>query len=143
MSSDTWYAALADGILLVHGCVVVFVILSPIAGLSWLIFGKPAWAARKATRYTHICLLLIVVLQAWFGRLCPLTVWENQLRGRAGEAGYDRGFVADLVYRLLFYDATMITFAVVYTVFGTVSLLIWWRVAAINSLSDSDADLSR
>ncbi len=142
MNSATGYAALADGVLLVHACIVAFVIASPLTGLCWLALGKPAWAARTATRYAHIGVLLVVVLQAWTGRLCPLTIWENQLRERSGEAGYDRGFFADLVHRLLFYDATMITFAFVYSLFGVVSLLIWWRVASIVSSSHSADQIS-
>lgn len=38
------------------------------------------------------------------GRGCPLTAWEQQLRLRAGEAGYSEGFVEHYLLPLLYPD---------------------------------------
>jgi hypothetical protein len=68
----------------------------------------------------------VVVLQAWFGQLCPLTIWENQLRRRAGQSGYSESFVEHWLHKILFYEAEPWVFTAIYSAFGVLVVLIWF-----------------
>jgi len=57
------------------------------------------------------------VLESWLGLVCPLTEIENRLRQLGGEAAYTQGLIHDWAYRLLFYDAPLWVFGLVYTLF--------------------------
>jgi polyferredoxin len=118
------YLLLADTILIIHFLLVVFVVFGFVAilagrGLGW------RWIYRAAFRVTHLSVIGIVVLQAWLGRLCPLTVWENNFRSRAGASGYSETFVQHWLQQLLFYAAPSWLFAVIYTVFGGLVILLF------------------
>jgi polyferredoxin len=68
-----------------------------------------------------------IVVQSWLGQVCPLTTLESWLRVQAGSASYQRSFIEHWVQRLLFWEAPSWVFALVYSVFGLVVLLVWWR----------------
>jgi hypothetical protein len=68
-----------------------------------------------------------VVLQAWLGRYCGLTVLESSLREKAGQAGYEHSFIEYWVQRLLHYEGPLWVFGVLYTVFGVLVAWAWWR----------------
>jgi hypothetical protein len=119
-------ALLADGVLLLHLAIVVFVV----GGLPAIVLGgRRCWRWTRAPlfRVAHLGAIGVVVLQAWLGRVCPLTTLESWLRARAGSTGYERGFVEHWVQRVLFYDAPGWVFGAVYTLFGAAVLLAWWR----------------
>jgi uncharacterized RDD family membrane protein YckC len=68
----------------------------------------------------------IVAAQAVFGQICPLTIWENQLREAAGAAGrYQTSFIQHWVGRILFYDADPSTFTAAYLLFFAAMVLSW------------------
>lgn len=120
------YLALADALLVLHAAIVAFVV----AGLPLVLVGHArgwAWVDRRGFRWAHAAAIGVVVLQAWLGQHCVLTIWESWLRTRGGEAGYDRSFVAHWLQWLLFYDAPPAVFAVVYTAFGAAVAWAWWR----------------
>lgn len=119
---QTWYSLLADLIAVVHFGFVVFVVLGQV--LIW--FGWAlGWGFTRNLwfRGAHLAGIGIVVLQAWLGRLCPLTVVESELRWRAGEQGYDGSFVAYWLNRIMYFEAPFWMFTVAYTVFGVLVLL--------------------
>ncbi|MCY3731194.1 MAG: DUF2784 domain-containing protein, partial [Rhodospirillaceae bacterium] len=60
------------------------------------------------------------------GRLCPLTVWENELRRRAGQLDYQAGFVQHWLHRVLFFEAEPWVFTAIYTAFGALVVLVWF-----------------
>lgn len=110
---------------MLHFAFVVFVV----AGFALILIGLAAgwdWVRNRWFRIAHLAAIAIVVAQAWAGRLCPLTAWENALRLRAGEAAYSETFVQHWLHRLLFYDAEPWVFTAIYTVFGAMVLLAWW-----------------
>ncbi len=85
------WALLADAVLLLHLAYIVFVV----AGAALL------------TRWPRLLWLHLPALAwgAWVelaSRVCPLTPLENRLRGRAGEVGYDEGFVAHYLLPLIY-----------------------------------------
>lgn len=116
--------AIADAILVVHFAFVAFVV----AGFLLILIGLMAswsWIYNRTFRITHLAAIGVVVLQTWFGQLCPLTIWENEFRRRAGESGYSESFVAHWLHKILFYQAEPWVFTWIYTVFGALVVTVW------------------
>jgi polyferredoxin len=125
MQNPIIYRLLADAVLLTHAAVVVFVV----GGLVLVIVGNLQhwrWVNALLFRVAHLVAVGVVVVQAWLGALCPLTVLESWLREQAGEAPYAAGFIAHWVQRLLFYAAPFWVFTLVYTLFGLLVAATWW-----------------
>ena len=125
MNDADLYRLLADTILVVHFAFVVFVV----GGFVLILIGLLArwlWVHNRIFRVTHLAAIGIVVLQAWFAQLCPLTVWENELRRRAGQSGYIETFVEHWLHEILFYEAAPWVFTTIYTCFGALVALIWF-----------------
>lgn len=119
-------AVLADAILALHVGIVAFVVL----GLAAILAGGPlGWPAVRARgfRIVHLATLVVIALQAWLGRLCPLTVWEQDLRNRAGQATYGESFIQHWLSRLLYFDLPWWTFVAAYTAVALAAILAWWR----------------
>lgn len=124
MSVDFW-SLLADLVLVVHALFVGFVVMGQgliLVGVwrGWL------WVRNRILRLLHLLAIGMVVLQAWIGVLCPLTVIENALRVRAGESPYAGAYIRYWLHRLIFYDAEPWVFTMLYTVFGAVVVLTWY-----------------
>jgi hypothetical protein len=120
------YQALANSVLVLHFAVVLFVVLSLPAILvgNWRGW---AWVNNFWFRSAHLLAIGVVVLQAWLGQHCALTELESALRLRAGEAGYERSFIEYWVQRVLYYQAPLWVFALLYTTFGALVAWAWWR----------------
>ena len=111
------YGFWADLIGVVHTLFLLFVVVGQVLilagwGLGW------AWTRNRAFRYVHLSAIAYVVVQQWLGQWCPLTIWESEMRRRAGDQGYQAGFIADWLDHLLYYSAPGWVFTVVYTLFG-------------------------
>jgi len=119
------YSILADTILVIHFAFVVFVVFGFLLILIGL-WAHWSWINNRYFRLTHLAAIGIVVLQAWFEQLCPLTLWENQLRQRAGESGYTETFVEHWIHELLFYQAEPWVFTTIYTIFGALVAVAWF-----------------
>ncbi|MCP1728637.1 hypothetical protein J2T60_002651 [Natronospira proteinivora] len=118
---------LADLILVLHAGIVFFVVLGQvlfmIGGLlDWV------WVRRFWIRLTHLLLILVVVLQAWLGALCPLTIWEHELRRAAGQTPHDQGFVEYWLGQLIYHDLPSEVFVVLYTTFALLVIFTWWWI---------------
>ena len=127
MSSDAVYLLTADILLLMHALFVLFVIcglLLIVAGrfLSW------RWIRNPWFRLTHLVCIGVVVVQSWFGVVCPLTTWEMALRRHAGEVAYDGSFIAYWLSKFLYYQLPGWVFVVAYTLFGLLVLASWYWV---------------
>ncbi|HJP04014.1 MAG: DUF2784 domain-containing protein [Gammaproteobacteria bacterium] len=124
MNNPALYSLLADGMLVTHLLVITFIIL----GLAAILLGRLwrwTWIYSQKFRYTHLVFIAIIVAQAWLGRLCPLTVWEQELRLKAGQAVYTETFIQHWLHRILFFEAEMWIFGLLYTAFGGVILACW------------------
>ena len=113
--------ALADLVLLLHAGFIAFVVL----GLLLILLGgalRWRWVRNRWFRLAHLAAIGLVVIQSWLGIVCPLTTLESELRHRAGQPGYEMGFIADRVQRLIFFEADWWVFAAAYTVFGLLVL---------------------
>lgn len=117
---------LADAVLALHAAIVAFVVGGQLAIVAGGLAGR-AFVRRIAFRATHLALVAVIVVQAWLGALCPLTVLEQQFRAAGGEARHDASFVEYWLGRLLFFEAPWWAFVVAYTAFGAVVAWSWWR----------------
>jgi len=120
-----WYSLLADLILIVHFAFVVFVVAGFLLILTGLL-ASWSWIHNRVFRITHIAAIAVVVLQAWLGQLCPLTIWENEFRRRAGDSGYSASFIEHWLHKTLFYQAEPWVFTTIYTVFAALVVLVWF-----------------
>ena len=124
MDQQIVYKLLADMVLLLHFAVAAFIVIS----LLVIIIGELKnwdWIRNPYFRYTHLCAIAFVVIQAWLGKLCPLTHLENFFRIKAGETDYPGSFVAYWLGELLFYDLPTWVFAVLYSIFGVLVIFCW------------------
>lgn len=135
--TPTAYRLIADLVLLVHWGVVAFVVGGFVAVLLGGWRGWP-WVRRRTWRLVHLFVLAWVVVQAWLGRACFLTDWEMALRLRGGDATYSGGMIAHWMGELLYFEAPMWVFSLIYTVFGmlVVGSWIWIRPTARESRDD-------
>ena len=127
INTPTLYLLAADALLLLHLLVVIFIV----AGLLLVYAGGLrgwSWVRNPWFRIIHLIAIGVVVVQAWAGELCPLTVWEQGLRLRAGGVAYSGSFIAHWLGELLYYEAPMWVFALCYTVFGALVLAAWYLV---------------
>lgn len=118
-------ALLADLILAAHVAVVVFIVGGQLlfslgAWRGW------AWIRNWPLRLTHLLLIGFVVVQTWAGELCPLTIWEQDLRRAAGQASHAESFIGYWMGELLYIDAPWWAFTVVYTAFFGLVVVTWW-----------------
>jgi hypothetical protein len=83
------YRVLAEIVLVLHFCFVIFVVLG-----GMLVLRQLAWL--------HIPAVIWGVLIEFFWWACPLTTLENRLRQFGGEAGYETGFIDYYVSAVLY-----------------------------------------
>jgi polyferredoxin len=111
------FAFIADATLVIHTAFVLFVVTGLLLillgwGLGW------RWTRNPLFRYGHMGAIGFVVLEAWFGIVCPLTVLEQRLRLLAGGEVHAMSFIGYWLNRLLFYTAPAWVFTAVYSVFA-------------------------
>jgi hypothetical protein len=121
------YLITADALLLIHALFVGFVIF----GLILILIGKWRgwnWVSHFWFRLVHLLAIAIVVLQSWLGVICPLTIWEMNLRTIAGDQTYTGTFIAHWLGQLLYYRAPAWVFVLLYTAFGALVVASWFWV---------------
>ena len=127
MPEQSLLLLLADALLLIHVLFVGFVVLGLLAIYAGC-FLHWHWVRNRWFRILHLMAIAIVVLQAWLGMICPLTIWEMALREKAGAAVYAGSFIQHWLHKLLYWQAPDWVFIVVYTVFGALVLASWFIV---------------
>ncbi len=108
---------LADIILAIHFAFVAFVVF----GLLLILLGlirKWQWVRNFWFRAAHLGCILFVIGESWAGFICPLTLWEAQLRYDGGGGQYPDGFIAYWMHRTLYYQAEPWVFTLAYSLFG-------------------------
>jgi hypothetical protein len=81
-SSLVFYSLLADLVLISHLMFILFILAGGLLALRW-----------KRAACFHLPAAAWGVLIELADRICPLTPLENRLRLKAGELGYERGFI--------------------------------------------------
>jgi len=115
---------LADIILVVHFLFIIFVVLGQ-ASIIVGYFNDWSWVRNLIFRIAHLFSIGLVVVQAWAGQFCPLTLWESELREAVGAHPYTGTFVQHWVGRIIYYDGPQWIFTAIYTLFGTIVLISW------------------
>ena len=121
------YLLAADAVLMLHALFTAFVVF----GLVLILVGKAlrwAWVLNPWFRLTHLLSIGVVMVQSWFGVICPLTTLEMALRARAGDAVYTGLFLAHWIEQILYYRAPPWVFAVAYTLFAAAVVGSWYWV---------------
>lgn len=108
---------------MVHALFVVFVVGGLAATWIGLACGAP-FARNPWFRGAHLAAISFVLAETLAGVACPLTAWEDALRGRA--PGGD-GFLQRWIHAWLFWNAPGWIFAAGYAAFGALVALTWWR----------------
>ncbi|MBC8023215.1 MAG: DUF2784 domain-containing protein [Burkholderiales bacterium] len=115
-------SALADAILVVHAAFVLFVV----GGLAaiWIgIFACKRFAYSVWFRGAHLAAIAFVTLESLLGFMCPLTIWEDALRGR----GEGPGFIQRWIHAWLYWDLPGWVFAPAYLAFALLVIWTWVR----------------
>jgi len=121
------YSLLADAILILHFAFVAFVVVGLLAiWLGWLFrwrFVRNFWF-----RLAHLLAIGGVAAESMAGIICPLTIWENQLRLLVGGGErYEGSFVQHWLHRVMFFEASESTFTILYLLFfAAVALSLWF-----------------
>jgi uncharacterized protein DUF2784 len=113
----------ADALLLVHFAIAAFIVCGLLfvwigAALGW------RWIRNPWFRGLHLAAIAFVAAEALLGIACPLTVWEDLLRGSVRP----ESFVARWVHRLLYYRAPEWIFTIAYALWTLATLLTLWLV---------------
>ena len=120
----TLWRVLADLVLVVHAAYVLFVV----GGQALIVVGWIRgweWTRCRVFRLLHLVAIGLVMLEAWLGINCPLTILENSLRLQAGAAAYENSFIGHWLRWVIFYAAPEWIFALIYTVFTALVILTW------------------
>lgn len=109
---------LADALLAVHFGIAVFIVAGLLAVWAGKVFHWK-FIFNPAFRYLHLAAILFVALEALLGVACPLTVWEDMLRGTMRP----ESFVGRWVHGLLYYRAPEWVFTTAYVAWAAATLV--------------------
>ena len=109
---------MADAILIVHFGIAAFIVLGLVATWLGAAFGWQ-WVRNPWFRWLHLAAIVFVAGEAVLGVACPLTVWEDLLRGGTRT----ESFIARWVRTLLFYQAPEWVFTVAYVAWTAATLV--------------------
>jgi hypothetical protein len=112
----------ADAILVVHAAFVLFVVGGLIATWIGLALRRP-FARNMWFRGAHLAAIAFVVAETLLGFMCPLTIWEDALRGQSS----GQGFIERWIHAWLFYSWPTWVFNMIYVAFGGLVAWTWVR----------------
>jgi hypothetical protein len=114
--------SLADAILVAHGAFVAFVVLALPA--IWIGAARGArFAFNPWFRGSHLAAIAFVAAESMLGFMCPLTSWEDALRGSAS----GEGFIERWIHAWLFWSWPPWVFTSIYGGFALLVAWTWWR----------------
>ena len=109
---------LADLLLAFHFSIASFIVLGLV--LVWIgAIARWNWIRNPWFRYLHLAAIVFVAAEALLGYACPLTVWEDMLRGGVRA----ESFIGRWVRKLLFYQAPEWVFTTIYAIWAGLTLL--------------------
>ena len=112
---------MADVLLAVHFLIAAFIV----GGLVLVWVGAAAgwaWVRNPWFRYLHLGAIAFVAAEALLGVACPLTVWEDMLRGGSSMDGRTDSFVGRWLRHFLYYEAPEWVFALAYVAWTAATL---------------------
>jgi polyferredoxin len=108
---------IADALLVVHFAIVLFIVGGLIAVWAGAALGW-GWVRNPWFRYAHLGAIGFVAGEALLGIACPLTVWEDLMRGGVRPGS----FIGRWVQRLLYYQAPEWVFTSTYVAWALATL---------------------
>jgi polyferredoxin len=113
----------ADALLVVHFLIAAFIVGGLV--LVWVGAGRGwRWIRSRAFRLAHVAAIAFVALETLAGYACPLTVWEDMLRGNLRP----ESFVGRWLHRLLYYSFPEWVFALAYVLWALAAVATLWLV---------------
>lgn len=114
------FKIIADLVLIIHFSIVMFIIsiffLIPIGYiLNW------QWQKNKIVRLLHIILMFIITAETIVGITCPLTLFENSLRG----VFVSNSFITTWLTKLLFWELPSTFFLITYIMCFGLTIIFW------------------
>ena len=85
------YGPLAEVVVVVHFCFVLFVLFGGLLALRW-----------RWVRWVHLPAAVWGALISFAGWICPLTPLEKWLRRQGGQGGYEGSFIEHYILALLY-----------------------------------------
>jgi hypothetical protein len=115
---ETLARALADLLVLMHLCFVLFVVFGGLFAWRW------RWVIGL-----HLPAAVWGALIEFFSWECPLTPLENELRHKAAQTGYEGGFIEHYLLPILYPAGLGREIQILISLFVVVSnVLIYWRL---------------
>jgi hypothetical protein len=115
------YQLLGDFVFLLHVAYVGFVVLGLLLIFCGLML-RWRWTRGFWFRMIHILAIGIVYMEGAWGIECPLTILENALLLKSGQAGYAGEFVGDWLRAVVYFPAPHV-FSIAYGIFGSLALI--------------------
>ncbi len=108
----------ADALLALHFAIALFIVGGLLliwlgAALGW------GWIRNPWFRYLHLAAIAFVAAEALLGVACPLTVWEDLLRGEVRA----ESFIGRWMRELLYYRAPEWVFTSLYLAWAAATLV--------------------
>ncbi len=113
ITNSTLLSHLSDLVVIFHLAYATFVLVGFILILIGALL-RWRWIRNPVFRWVHLGCIALVAVEAVVGQICPLTLLENWLLVGSGQAGYERTFIGQLIYDLLYYDFPAWVFTVAY-----------------------------
>jgi ABC-type multidrug transport system permease subunit len=110
------WTILADAVMALHAAYVAFVVVGFLAIPIGAAF-RASWVRNTRLRVLHLAAMAVVLLESFAGIPCPLTVMEDAMRTRAGDAAGRGDFILRCLHGLIFHDWPPWVFVVLYTIF--------------------------
>ena len=108
----------ADALIVLHFAIVAFIV----GGLILVWIGAATgwrWIRNPWFRYAHLGAIVFVAGEALLGYACPLTIWEDMLRGGVRP----ESFIGRWVYWLLYYPAPEWVFTTAYALWAAATVV--------------------
>jgi len=127
MEPSFYYLLAADALLYLHALIAAFITF----GLILIFTGKAlswSWILNPWFRLAHLVAISIVVIESWFGVICPFTTLEMYFRTQAGDTVYAGSFISHWLENILYYQAPAWVFIVAYTFFAALVIASWYFI---------------
>jgi len=109
---------MADALLVVHFLIAGFIVGGLL--LVWIGAARDwGWVRNPWFRYLHLAAIAFVAAEGVLGITCPLTIWEDLLRGQVRP----QSFVGRWVHWALYYQAPEWVFTTAYVAWTAATLI--------------------
>jgi hypothetical protein len=98
-----WYSVAADLVVALHLAYIGYVVVGQL--VIWIgAAAKRQFVRNFWFRLSHLAAIAFVAYEAAVKMVCPMTIWERQLRELAGEMTRGGSFTSRLFHDLIFLD---------------------------------------